>query len=149
MRDAIHERARLAGAGSGNDQERSITVRGRRELLGVQFRREISPLSGNASFSRGIDERLGHSVNIGSGGIRGRDRFLLRRFARLRLATTRLLSQLLSQCEGTPRELGRDPLLACAVANRYIGAALGCLLSAQVFLVTNGRQWSFTSRSIS
>src|ERR1039457_4049235 len=37
MRDAVHQRGRLAGAGAGDDEQRAVAVRGGGKLLGVEL----------------------------------------------------------------------------------------------------------------
>jgi hypothetical protein len=57
--DAVDERSRLAGAGSGDDEQRAGGVRGGCALFCVQFREEIARRLGYASFSRGLESRTG------------------------------------------------------------------------------------------
>ena len=45
--DAVDERARLPGAGAGDDEQRTVAVRGGGGLLGVQLRGEVAGGAGD------------------------------------------------------------------------------------------------------
>jgi hypothetical protein len=66
MRDPIDEGAGLSGPGARDDQQRTIPVRGRGTLLGVELGREIARIGGNLlALSSGVDARnVSHARKI-------------------------------------------------------------------------------------
>ena len=58
MRDAIHQRARLAGSRAGNDQERSVSVRCGSKLFGIELRTEVASGGRDFTFTTRIDAEL-------------------------------------------------------------------------------------------
>ena len=62
--DAVDERAGLAGAGAGDDEQRAVAVRRGRGLLGVELRGEVARALGQNAVSLGVDAEVGHRAGI-------------------------------------------------------------------------------------
>jgi len=64
MGNAVDEGAGLSGPSAGNDEEWSISVRGRCALFRIQLRGEIARTLGQNAVSLGIDAEVGHRARI-------------------------------------------------------------------------------------
>jgi hypothetical protein len=63
VRDTVDERSGFAGAGSRDDEQRAIDMRGSRGLFAIQLGGEIARWFGDDSFARRIEPKIiGHGA---------------------------------------------------------------------------------------